>query len=282
MRRGAKSRKPKVEAKLPVTAKSRKNEGSRVRDLETRLAEALEQQTATAEILRVISSSPTEIQPVLDAVAQSAMRLCAAYDAVILRLEGNVFRAVAHHGPIPFGSGSPVDRGTLPGRAVLEGRAIHVADVQTEREEFPEGSAFARELGFRTALSVPLLREGVAIGTIMLRRTEVQPFTDSQIALLQTFADQAVIAIENVRLFKELEARNRDLTRALDRETATSEILRVISSSPTDLQPVFDAILANAVRLLSAYSGVLTRIAGDQIVLAALTSSDDAGDAATR
>src|SRR5262249_49866028 len=159
---------------------------------------------------------------------------------------------------------------------------IHVADVQTEMEEFPEGSAFARELGFRTALSVPLLREGVAIGTIMLRRTEVQPFTDSQIALLQTFADQAVIAIENVRLFKELEARNRDLTRALDRETATSEILRVISSSPTDLQPVFDAILANAVRLLSAYSGVLTRIAGDQIVLAALTSSDDAGDAATR
>src|SRR5215813_11145217 len=113
MRRGAKSRKPKVEAKLPVTAKSRKNEGSRVRDLETRLAEALEQQTATAEIL-----------PVLDAVAQSAMRLCAAYDAVIFQLESNVLRVVAHHGPIPFRSGELAGRGTLPGRAMLEGRAI--------------------------------------------------------------------------------------------------------------------------------------------------------------
>src|SRR5262245_10477977 len=152
MRRGAKSRKPKVEAKLPVTAKSRKNEGSRVRDLETRLAEALEQQTATAEILRVISSSPTEIQPVLDAVAQSAMRLCAAYDAVIFQLESNVLRVVAHHGPIPFRSGELAGRGTLPGRAMLEGRAIHVADLQAESEEFPVSSAVARELGFRTAV----------------------------------------------------------------------------------------------------------------------------------
>src|SRR5262249_29386422 len=166
------------------------------------LTEALERQTATAEILQVISSSPTEIQPVLDAVAQSAMRLCAAYDAVIFRLEGNVLRVVAHHGTIPFSSGQIAGRETLPGRAMLEGRTIHVADLQAEREEFPVSSAVALELGFRTAVNVPLLREGVAIGTIMLRRTEVQPFTDSQLALLKTFADQAVIAIENVRLFR--------------------------------------------------------------------------------
>src|SRR5262249_44598804 len=144
-------------------------------------------------------------------------------------------------------------------------------------EEYPEAN---RE--FPTVLAAPLVREGAAVGAIVMRRRQVKPFTDKQIALLQTFADQAVIAIENVRLFTELQASNRELRTALDTQTATSDILGVISRSQTDVQPVFDAILASAVRLLGAYSGVLTRIAGDQIVLAALTSSDDAGDAATR
>ena len=123
----------------------------------------------------------------------------------------------------------PLVRGTSNGRAVLDGRTVHVADMQTEADEFPEGSANARRMGYRTILCVPLMREGLAIGTIQLRRTEAQLFTDRQVALLETFADQAVIAIENVRLFKELEVRNRDLTETLEQQTATSEILRVIS-----------------------------------------------------
>src|SRR5204863_649713 len=120
------------------------------------------------------------------------------------------------------------------------------------------------------------------IGIITIRRLEVRPFTAKQMALVKTFADQAVIAIENVRLFTELQASNRELTTALDTQTATSDILRVISRSQTDVQPVFDAIVASAVRVLGAYSGILTRVAGEQIALAALTSTDEAGDAAQR
>jgi signal transduction histidine kinase len=175
-----------------------------------------------------------------------------------------------------------VIRGTVVGRSALDRQTVQVTDLQAEVDEFPEGSASARQFGHRSIVSVPLLREGVPIGAITLRRTEVQPFTEKQIDLLKTFADQAAIAIENVRLFTELQARNRELTTALDTQTATSDILRVISRSQTDVQPVFDAIVASAVRLLEADSGLLTRIAGDQIEIAALTSTDPAGDAILR
>jgi len=217
--------------------------------------EALEQQTATAEILRVISQSPADIQPVFDAVAESAARLCEAEDASIFRREGDRLAFVAHHGPIAQRPGDfslPLVRGTVGGRSVLESRPVQVADLQNEDREFPDAVENARRFGFRTILSVPLLRGGIAIGGIQLRRTEVQLFSERQIALLQTFADQAVIAIENVRLFKELEARNRDLTQALDQQTATSEILRVISGAHTDAQPVFDTIVKSAARLCDA------------------------------
>jgi GAF domain-containing protein len=248
--------------------------------------EALEQQTATSEVLRVISRSPTDIQPVLDTVAEGAGRLCEAQDASIFRRDDNRLVLVAHHGPIAFGPigefSLPLVRGTANGASVLDARTIHVVDLQTERDQFPEGSETARRFGHRTTLNVPLIREGVAIGSISLRRTEARLFTERQVALLQTFADQAVIAIENVRLFTELQASNRELTTALDQQTATSDILRVISRSQTDVQPVFDAIVASAVRLLQGYAGMLTRIAGDQIDLAALTSTDDTGDAAVR
>jgi two-component system, NtrC family, sensor kinase len=255
-----------------------------LQDRNREVTEALEQQTATAEILRVISTSPTDLQPVLDALVKSAARFCGAHDASIFRLDGASLRADAHHGPVlqPIGLLVPVVRGTVGGRAVLERRAVHVTDLQGETEEFPEGSAFARQLGHRTTLAVPLLREGAAIGVIQLRRTEVNPFTDKQSGLLQTFADQAVIAIENVRLFKELQTSNRELTAALDQQTATSDILRVVSRSQADVQPVFDAIVASAVRLLGAYSGGLIRLAGDQLELVAHTSTDEAGDAAVR
>jgi two-component system, NtrC family, sensor kinase len=232
--------------------------------------EALEQQTATAEILRVISRSPTDVQPVLDMMAESAARLCGAYDASVVRLDGEVLRRVAHHGPIPAGFViSACDRGTVTGRAMVDRQQIHVADLQAETVEFPEGSRFARQSGTRSLLSVPLVREGVAIGAINIRRTEVQPFTDSEIALLQTFADQAVIAIENVRLFTELQEKNRALAQAhtqmtetLEQQTATAEILRVISSSPTSLQPVLDAVAENAARVCEGQDASVVLVDG--------------------
>jgi two-component system, NtrC family, sensor kinase len=259
MGRGPKPAKSK-EAKPPVARKSPKDDAARVHDLEKRLAEALqreaealkreaealEQQTATAEILQVISGSPTDLQPVFDTIVRSAGRLCDAFDAVIYRRDGDTLHLVAHEGPIPTASMQALIRGWTPGRAVLDGRTVHVADIQAEADEFPEGSEIARRLGNRTVLSMPLMRkDGLAIGAIMVRRTEARLFTDRQVALLRTFADQAVIAIENVRLFKELEARNRDLT-------ATGEILRVIAGSPTDIQPVFETIFGNATRLCDA------------------------------
>jgi GAF domain-containing protein len=242
------------------------------------LTEALEQQTATGEILRVISRSPTEIQPVLDAVVENAIRLCDAYDAAIFRIDHDVFRLVAHRGPlaVPDGLVVPVIRGTAGGRSVLERRALQVTDLEAEVDEFPEGSRFARQFGHRTTLSVPLVREGLAIGVIQIRRAEVRLFTDKQIALLQTFAAQAAIAIENVRLFTELQEKNRALTEAhaqvteaLGQQTATSEILRVISSSPTDIRPIFDAIVESALRLCDGVYSAVYRVEGDMVHLVA-------------
>jgi len=225
---------------------------ARNRDLTT----ALDTQTATAEILRVISSSPTDVQPVFDAVAESAARLCDAIDVTIFRRDGDLLRLVAHCGELRVGAIGEFSLALRPetvgGRCVLEGRTLHLADVQTETDEFPEAVGHARRFGHRAMLSVPLMRDDVAIGVIQLRRTEAECFTDRQVALLKTFADQAVIAIENVRLFTELQTRNRQLTETLDTQTATSDILRVISRSPTDVQPVFDTIVESAMRLCEA------------------------------
>ena len=177
------------------------------------LKEALEQQTATSEILGVIASSPTDIQPVLDTIAESAARVCNANDASIRLAEENMLRLAAHHGPIPFFAAEelPIDRDSVAGRALIERQIIHIEDLLSiVATEFPRTQSSTEQEGTRTALVVPLMREDVPIGTILIRRIEVRPFADKQMALLKTFAAQAVIAIENVRLFKEIQERTRN------------------------------------------------------------------------
>jgi GAF domain-containing protein len=228
------------------------------------LRESLEQQTATADVLKVISRSKFKLQPVLDTLVKSASRLCGADDVSILRLEGDGLPVVAHYGPIlaPIGFVVSAVRGTVGGRCVLERRAIHVADLQAETKMFAEGSAIARQMGYRTILGVPLLREGAPLGAIILRRAKVQPFNDKQIELVTTFADQAVIAIENVRLFDEVQAR-------LQQQTATADVLKVISRSTFDLETVLNTLVESAVRLCEADGGTITRQKGELFYRAA-------------
>jgi two-component system, NtrC family, sensor kinase len=220
----------------------------RIAQLEHRLNEALEQQSATSEVLRVIASSPTEIQPVLDAIVTTAGRLLDVADAYIMRVEGQLLRAVARHGSSPqfaiwgIGATRPINRGWVTGRAVADRKTVHVRDLQAAQSEFPEGAAYAKQYGHRTTLATPLLREGNPIGAFLIRRNYVEPFTNKQIELLQNFAAQAVIAIENVRLLSELHE-------SLQHQTATSEILASISGAMTDTKPVFDAIVRNLLRL---------------------------------
>src|SRR5262249_8851731 len=235
------------------------------------LKESLEQQTATSEILGVIASSPTDIQPVLDVVVENAARLCDANDAHILRAEGGILQRVAVYGSMPVVPVQrPITRGSLGGRAVLDRKTMHVHDLATELEtEFPDSAQIQQVARTHTILATPLLREDVAIGAIVIRRTEVRPFTDKQISLLKTFADQAVIAIENVRLFKELQERNAELREALEHQTATSEVLSIISRSPTDVQPVLDAIVESAARVCGIDDVHLRLRAGNVMVMRA-------------
>src|SRR5215471_9085598 len=229
--------------------------------------ELLERETATGDIIRMIASSPTDLQSVLDTIAERVAKLCDAEDAAIFRLDGNFLRLVAHFGPIPIAgnvgeSGRVLDRGTPAGRAIIDRQTIHIHDLRAADTEFPEAKARGIAMGLRTVLDAPLLREGVAIGAIHIRRREVRPFSDRQIKLLETFADQAVIAIENARLFQELKE-------SLEQQTATSEILSVIASSPTDIQPVLDAVAENAARLCEATDAQIRLVEGDGTRLAA-------------
>src|SRR5262245_9884932 len=230
------------------------------------LRESLQQQTATADVLKIISRATFDLPRVLETLVESAATLCDSYDTTILQREGDALRIVSRRGRIPaIGQGGtlPVRRGVTAGRAVLDRQTIHVADMQSETDEYPESSALARRLGFHTVLVVPLIRAGEAIGAIALRRSEVRPFTERQISLLRTFADQAVIAIENTRLFEEVQARTKELQESLDRQTATSEVLGVISRSPNEVKPVLDTIVATAQRLCQAERAAIWRLEGE-------------------
>src|SRR6185503_12248163 len=250
-------------------------------DLQRALSEALEQQRATAEIVRVISSSPTDIQPVLDAIVRSAVRLCHAAFGGLHRVDGAMNTLAAFHnvpddeiamlrGMFP----RPIRRDTFSSRAILDRRVVHIPDIRKDSEYSAAVHKTQADRGYRTALAVPMLREDVAIGAIVLWRRDVLPFTDKHMEMVQTFADQAAIAIENARLFKELQASNRELTTALDQQTATGDILKVISRSQTDVQPVFDAIADSALRLCEAKHGNVFLFDGELVHLAAVAGTD--------
>jgi len=282
MGRGVKSTKGKAEATRAPAGTSPKDEGAKVRDLEKRLAEALhleqvliEQQTATAEILSVISSSPTDVQPVFDTITQNALELCGAASSLLTTFDGELLHLAALANVRPGVADSlrrvyPMrpGRGAAGARAILTRAVVHIPDLREDPEYALRD--LVQALDFRSVLAVPMLREGKPIGTINVHKGDPEPFSESQIALLQTFAAQAVIAIENARLFKELEARNTELTTSLDTQTATSDILRVISSSPTDVQPVFDAIAHNARRLCEAGSAQVVTYDGELMWLQSL------------
>src|SRR5499427_4202 len=259
-------------------------------NLQRSLSEALDQQTATAEILRVISSSPTDVQPVFDTIVRSAVRLCDGLLSMAFRYDGRQLSILAHHNVsseaieiIARSYPAAPSPESMAGRAVLRREVIHVSDVTIPGPNTgPRSQQLGLQLGYRAFLSVPMLSHGEPIGVINVARRDSRPFTEKQIALVQTFADQAVIAIENVRLFTELEARNRDLTSALDQQTATSEILRVISSSPTDVQPVFESIAQSAMELCDAQFSAVFRFDGKLLHFAAHSGWSPAGVDALR
>ena len=238
------------------------------------LAQSLQQQTATADVLKIISRSTFDLQSVLDTLTASAATLCEADMATIARQRGDAYHyATTYQFPpdleellksVPH----PPGRGSIIGRALLEGKVIHLPDVLADPDY--QMQHIQKKAGFRTGIGVPLFREGVPIGVINLLRREVRPFTTQQIELIQTFADQAVIAIENVRLFDEVQKRTDDLSEALEQQTATSEVLSVISSSPGELAPVFKTMLENAVRICDAGFGNLLLYDGSTFRVAAL------------
>jgi signal transduction histidine kinase len=248
---------------------------ARTRDL----SESLQQQTATADVLKTISRTAFDLQRVLETLLESTVRLAGAKHGMIFRYDGECCRAAADYNNPPGllelwqRTAIRAGRHTATGRALLELRPVQIADAQSDPDyHFPEA---LRLQSFRSLLAVPLLREGVPLGVITVWKTEIAPFTDRQIELVTTFADQAVIAIENVRLFEAEQQRTRELSESLEYQTATGDILRVISSSPIDVQPVFDTIAANAVRLSGATFSVVIRFDGEMMEL---VSSHKLGD----
>ena len=249
---------------------------ARTRDL----SEALTYQTGSANILSVIASSPTNVQPVLDAIVKSSCELCEAYDAVLVLKEGEELFVGSHYGRVPLNRMRwPNDRSTVSGRAIADRRSVHVSDVTIAATEYPTAAEMSVRDGGRTVLGIPLMREGTSIGAVVLRRTDVDPFNEKQISLLQTFADQAVIAISNVNLFDQVRAKTRDLEETLQQQTATSEVLEIISSSPGDLEQVFQKMLENACRVCEANFGTMNLWNGEVFTIVARQNTPPAFDA---
>src|SRR5262245_41125209 len=226
-----------------------------IQERNVELREALEHQTATAEVLGIISRSPTDVQPVLDAIVESAARVCGIDDVVLRLREGDMLATRAHFGPIPVSS-IELSLDEPRNRWIREHGTLHIPDTRAQHD-LPKAGSRGNS---RTFLAVPLRQKGELIGRLGARRTEVRPFTPVQIKLLETFADQAVIAIENVRLFQELKE-------ALEQQTATSEILGVIASSPTDIQPVLDTIAESAARICGADDAFIRLVEGNLLHL---------------
>ena len=261
MRGHARPGKTKLDIQGAVPRKRLPKEASLRRNPEKRLVEVLEQQTATGEILRVISSSPTDVQPVFDTIAESAARLCKGRFCFVYRFDGELLHFVAHHGLTPEGvelarRAFPMaaGRGSVAGRSVLSGAVESIPDIHLD----PEYAlvALAKVVTFRSAVAVPMVREGRSIGAIAVARSQAGLFPNRQIELLRTFADQAVIAIENVRLFQELQARTRDLTQSVNELRALSEVSQAVSST-LDPETVLATIVNHAVELSGSYSGIV-------------------------
>src|SRR5512132_4303283 len=239
------------------------------------LREALEQQTATSDILGVISSAPTDLQPVFDTIAKHSVKLCGALFSSVYRFDGELIHMVAHHNYPPIALElfpTRPGRHLFTARAILDRSVINVPDVANDSEYLAHSATakqilidMVEEARFRSVLSVPMLRGSDPIGAITVWHADLGPFSQTHVALLQTFADQAAIAIENARLFNELQSRNRDLTEALEQQTATSEILGVIASSPTDIQPVLDGVAESAARVCGADDAVIRLVEGDML-----------------
>jgi signal transduction histidine kinase len=234
------------------------------------LAEARDEQTATADVLKVISRSTFDLQVVLDSLIESAAQLTDSSNATIFMRDGDAVVMRAHRGPLApqLGRRFPINRSWVTGHAMVDARTIHVANLM-EADEYPEGKALALQRGHRATMASPLIRDGFTIGAILVRRNEARAYSQRQIELLESFADQAVIAIENTRLFNDVQARTRELSEALEQQTATSEVLGVISSAPGELEPVFQTMLENATRLCEAESAVLVLREGGDLRYAA-------------
>jgi GAF domain-containing protein len=242
------------------------------------LTEALEQQTAISDVLRVISSSPGDVGPVFASVAEHAARICEAQIVDILIIVDDKLQYAAEFGEfgrLQPGETAPLNRDSVMGRSICDKQPVHVVDLQSMDHDFPLGREYALALGHRTTLAVPLIREDCALGTILVRRTEVRPFDDRHVALLKTFADQAAIAIENARLINETQE-------ALERQTATADILNVIASSPDDVQPVFEAIAERSNELIRGFSTSVFSIVDEMMHLSAFTRTNPAADEALK
>src|SRR6478752_6923819 len=263
----------------PKAARHRSNgaasKKTKVARLARELKEAHEQQVATADVLKVISRSPTDVQPVFDMIAESAARLCEGQFCFVYRFDGQLLHFVAHHSLTPEvlemnrrAYPAPPSRRSAAARAILERNFVQIPDINSDPDYVLGAQAMVGH--YRSVVGVPILRDGLPIGAIAVARAQAGLLPDRQIELLKTFADQAVIAIENVRLFEAEQARTRELSESLEQQTATSEVLGVISSSPGDLAPVFEAMLENATRLCEAKFGVLFRSEGDALRAVAL------------